>query len=1583
MVECLVCYTEVPADKAVVLGACAHVLCLDCAKLSVVSSMEALAVAGGAHLPSTATAHAAARSETTPVPGLLCCFCVGSDEAKAAYARQFEAAVKKRDLRSAELIAITSSACPDVETWLAATARHGLPPGWISPEAFEKIRAAAAASGAPILPVHVAAYERSVVPAVLLISSLVRAADRARLAVAEPAEGGDGARADAAPAAPSLQRAPSAVRPVACPNSSCKQILAIDAVVAKPRHLSCPSCVTGFCGACGQRWTAEADGTSHLGATCAEHYDVLNAAEAARRRAELLLADSSVGEGPKLCPNPTCGALVIRHRGHACHSVTCGKCSTGFCYCCLMTDREKSTQPHHCPSWCDPDSGEPTAACDCVPCPTCASGPDGRRACRGDNYCGGSDKSCTSCGLGNRPETDAEREARLKRQAEAIAIRKARYPAWTGPRRARTDAVLLGDGGRGGGARRVPRGLENVWRGAGGLGRLAGVAARVREALQLLHAAVYSEPATRPLQPRAEEIASEAAAGGAAAAAAVPATAADGAAAASAAATSVAHKHTDPHEWWLQRLPSDDACAIDESLAMLAECALRENGAATAAGAAGPAGPAGAGGAAAALTAFADGFSLPFAQWETRAAGFSDSARPCDLTFAGALLGHISRPGAARDRLSALGPLLRLLRAYAAAAASASASASGGAGVGAGAGVAPAAPSSSSSSSSALRGPSASAYACQALMALAALMGANVAASAPDAPAVGGAGAAGPARPQAAGAAATPEAESRRAGWALELASVEAFEAMMAVLEAAAAGALPADAVASVHALACRLAGDPQMVAAVRGAADNIRADTSRLLESAVQRAREAGSSLVPRSMRIAARGAVDEGTWDAAISVPPEPAWQTNQRCQHGDLITFEHRGSWVVAVPLILTPEGRARMAWLLPRSLTGGRSMPFVPANDYHIISRGVLPPPNPYGRSFDPRDEDPFLLEGDLVTPRSEDEVRRRIIAGLQLAVDNVDGAHPREYGADAIEATLRMLQEPDASGRPGGDWVHMSFVDKLADRQGEPFSVEERFTLHPSRPLVRMRAGEDQGRQAVRHFGCFLRMCPAAPAAGAAAATATATPGSEPAGASATTATGTAAESAPSESESSAAPPKPPAEPRVYSPGSVVVSADGKAAALVLVPPKHPSLAGTRSFEHGVTCYWDAATGAPRRGGFLLADEEVSAVHATPLCKGMVDGAPAASRLPAGSRVRLLMPAEIIALAASAPGLSPEVKAAALTCPAERPAIAPLHPYDPSAEGRRLVAARLAAVDDWVVHGHGWAEGTDAPAGRGPAAASAPAAPAEAGAAAAAAGGAGAAPAAAPEPPSAPAPAAGPLVTHIYSPSTGAAATTLSLWLEPVEGAPISAALPEDALFERLNALCTAGSAASVGGSAPAMQPQAAARALLAWYAAVAAPQAHLRANRKLVADALGVTASLARGPIEVPAAAGAAAASPLAGVRLAVPMPAVPADRPGSVGFSRIFEPQAADAAAPGGGRPGRDDDRRRTNGGFATEEEAIAEAIRRSLEALDGDDGWEPMPPAEPEAPPAAPEPPLDEETRRILPALLCTLSRLHYECA
>lgn len=555
--------------------------------------------------------------------------------------------------------------------------------------------------------------------------------------------------------------------------------------------------------------------------------------------------------------------------------------------------------------------------------------------------------------------------------------------SWSGPRRYRTDVasyrVVLGGGGL---PLRVPRSLESIWSGAGGFGRLTGCAASVREALQLLHAGVMTEPATRPLQPLPE---------GASAPASAAADIASGVPRAAA------------FSRWLAGLSADDACLVGEGLSLLAEAALRDmtavkpprgtledaavkaDATAPAAGArpssregakpepkpakggrespkAGaavkPALKAAADASAASTSAalalnsrFADGFSQPFSVLVP--GGWMEAhVQPRDLTYAGALLGHVARDRAATDRLSALGPLLRLLRAYAAecgnGAADSEPSAAAAAG---GAGAAPEGPAAHP------RAAAAPANVCQALLALGRLLGAKIdkpgsgkaasAAAAPvaatsAAPAAGGAGVP-PRAPPATAAASklTPAELVRRAGWATELASIEAFEALAAVLEAAAAGALPAEAVKHVEAILTRLAGNDKLVAAVAGATANIRAETSRVLTASMRRAEgtlqqlaapvavaassAAAGSVAAGSSAVAAVGGAgaaaptalaDPGCWGAAIELPLASQTRSDKpTAALGDLVAFEHMEQWKVGMVTALTgtPQSRVRTVWV----------------------------------------------------------------------------------------------------------------------------------------------------------------------------------------------------------------------------------------------------------------------------------------------------------------------------------------------------------------------------------------------------------------------------------------------------------------------------------------------------------------------------------------------------------------------------------------------------------------------------------------------------------------------------------------------
>lgn len=362
------------------------------------------------------------------------------------------------------------------------------------------------------------------------------------------------------------------------------------------------------------------------------------------------------------------------------------------------------------------------------------------------------------------------------------------------------------------------------------------------------------------------------------------------------------------------------------------------------------------------------------------------------------------------------------------------------------------------------------------------------------------------------------------------------------------------------------------------------------------------------------------------------------------------------------------------------------------------------------------------------------------------------------------------------------------------------------------------------------------------------------------------------------------------------PGSIVVSADGKQAAFVLLSP-----ATDGSASGAAACSWDIASGAPQAGKFALRSADVAAVYATALSASTGSGSSAASEsFAVGSRVRVRSPEEIVAaIAAAAASIEREshreavvrslLRGASL---ATKPLVLPEHPAESHA------GAAVCSVADWTVMEVTFLPGQE------------PAAGARA--------------------------AAAPPLVHIYSPSTGAAALTLALWLEPQPSASASAAaaasaapiggagaapastsaasthaqagspnlLPEDSLLPRLLALCE---------SAPAVQ--SAARALLAWYASVAAPAEQLSEAGAEVGEALGLSDALARGPAEEAAAAAAAAIASSEGIaalashrdRLGVPpSPAqYEAHRPGTREFRWLFEPREEAGTTTAGAKHG------------------------------------------------------------------------------
>jgi hypothetical protein len=234
-------------------------------------------------------------------------------------------------------------------------------------------------------------------------------------------------------------------------------------------------------------------GTSHVGLSCESH--VVNVRKAEEEAQSALDPEAFIrtmgNPASKVCPNPRCGRVFVRYRGHLCHSVTCG-CGLVMCYNCLMTEPEINSAPHYCSVhtiYC-------SDICGCVECPTCATG----------KKCGDCDGNCPACRRG-RPETPEEAAESQARRDVAAKEHSARYPSWPGSRRARNRATLvlpatirLTSEGLMAARRVAERAAEEAERRAtSGVvmvsGPLAGAASAVREGLELVSEAARDSAA--------------------------------------------------------------------------------------------------------------------------------------------------------------------------------------------------------------------------------------------------------------------------------------------------------------------------------------------------------------------------------------------------------------------------------------------------------------------------------------------------------------------------------------------------------------------------------------------------------------------------------------------------------------------------------------------------------------------------------------------------------------------------------------------------------------------------------------------------------------------------------------------------------------------------------------------------------------------------------------------------------------------------------------------------------------------------------------------------------------------------------
>ena len=180
---------------------------------------------------------------------------------------------------------------------------------------------------------------------------------------------GGGSSAGGVECCSDVPTSPTLAAPLCCPHEGCGAVLSVDLPpsheASRAAHLTCVSCSRSLCGACGLPWTFSGGGgggaggggssaVTHAGYSC-KQFGLMYA----RLTLEDVTAEDSglsreAREAVKRCPMPHCNAIIFRYRGHACHTVTCGKCNTSLCYCCLATNTERSMPWHNgCPGYCE------------------------------------------------------------------------------------------------------------------------------------------------------------------------------------------------------------------------------------------------------------------------------------------------------------------------------------------------------------------------------------------------------------------------------------------------------------------------------------------------------------------------------------------------------------------------------------------------------------------------------------------------------------------------------------------------------------------------------------------------------------------------------------------------------------------------------------------------------------------------------------------------------------------------------------------------------------------------------------------------------------------------------------------------------------------------------------------------------------------------------------------------------------------------------------------------------------------------------------------------------------------------------
>lgn len=466
------------------LGPCAHRLCLACSARTLFMRCEDFSGQGGA----PRAAHLQLADVNVPLPtaapSILCDLCVGPAGKAAAISSYWLAARTKS-------VVIESCGVP----------RNFVSPQFISAAAAWSRTAEARAQGFEMIrgPFE---HDAMVGPLQMMLHNR---------RVIQPRSSGGGAPLSTGGA---LVRGASIVDVLRCPHPACGVTLTVSTLPPNSkgngRHHLCGECGGSLCGACGQMWTPPHSIESHASRTCAEQGAILHS-EAQQRALERL---RELDPASKLCPTPGCEMPLSRLRGHACHTVSCDRgCRQSFCFVCLCTEHEKglpNSAHQGCSQQCD-------NTCDCVDCPTCESGPEGRLNCtdpvercaaciaggrpaRPVSECiaTGTSKRCKSidayctpgwgcrgCANGGLPPTAEERAQYAKDHVEAVARRRKECPNWSGPRRFRTDMVL----GLTGKTRSVFSWACLYGRDADDLPVATGPAVLAREGLQLLFVA--------------------------------------------------------------------------------------------------------------------------------------------------------------------------------------------------------------------------------------------------------------------------------------------------------------------------------------------------------------------------------------------------------------------------------------------------------------------------------------------------------------------------------------------------------------------------------------------------------------------------------------------------------------------------------------------------------------------------------------------------------------------------------------------------------------------------------------------------------------------------------------------------------------------------------------------------------------------------------------------------------------------------------------------------------------------------------------------------------------------------------------